>query len=72
MGGWNPHAPHREDSTARCERVDGWTAESAHGFDGGTANSGGAAFAWAYWTHQRYARIIVREVQPADAGPGNT
>jgi NADH dehydrogenase len=24
-------------------------------------------WAWAYWTHQRYARIIVREVQPADA-----
>jgi len=29
-------------------------------------------WAWGYWTHQRYARIIVREVQPADAGPGNT
>jgi NADH dehydrogenase len=24
-------------------------------------------WAWAYWTHQRYARIIVREVQAADA-----
>jgi len=23
-------------------------------------------WAWAYWTHQRYARIIVRKVQPAD------